>query len=72
MPVYREIGYVDSSKITLDNYDEYIIYLEEFKVIVCRLHKSAVQNLDRYLRDKHKIGVAERTIIVRKFQSVSV
>ena len=67
MPARRGIGYANSSKITLDNYGVYIFYLEEFKVIIYRLHKLAVQNLDRYLRDKYKVGVAERTIIVRKF-----
>ena len=59
-----------TSCITLENSDETLCYLQKFKVLVCREHATAVQNLDTHLKDHHVVHVDDRKAIVAKYSGL--
>lgn len=59
----------NNSKLTVENAEECFCYLEEYEVLVCREHRTGIQNLDAHLRDYHAVPAAERRAIVAKYSS---
>ena len=53
--------------LTVGNSDDCFCYLQKFRVLVCREHATAVQNLELYLRDHHVVAALERRDIVAKY-----
>jgi superfamily II DNA or RNA helicase len=58
------------SEITVENADEHFCYIQEFKVLICRKHNTAVQSLEKHLRTKHSVTVAERRAITEKYSTL--
>ena len=59
-----------ASSITVETADEHLCYLRDFKVLVCREHATAVQNLDAHLRKYHALPAQRRSRIVEKYSGV--
>ncbi|KIV98767.1 uncharacterized protein PV09_09465 [Verruconis gallopava] len=59
-----------TSQLTLENADDTFCYLQKFKVLVCREHTTAVQNLDTHLKEHHVVHVHERKAIVEKYSGL--
>jgi hypothetical protein len=59
-----------TSEITVENADEHFCYIQHFKVLICRKHTTAIQNIDKHLRTKHRVTVAERRAIVEKYSTL--
>jgi hypothetical protein len=53
-------------KLSLNNYITIICFLAEFGVLVCKQHRTAVVNLNVYLRDQHATPAALRKQIVEQ------
>jgi superfamily II DNA helicase RecQ len=59
-------------KITRENCDTVICFLEEFGVLVCKQHRTGVVNLDRHLREQHGTPIAQRRQVLEHFAQFSV
>jgi hypothetical protein len=59
-----------ASSITVETAGDHLCYLREFKVLVCREHATAVQNLDAHLRKYHAVPAQQRSRIVEKYSGV--
>ena len=57
----------NASVLTVGNSDDCFCYLQKFRVLVCREHATAVQNLESHLRDHHVVAAPERRDIVAKY-----
>ena len=44
---------------------QYIVYLSQYQVLVCKEHKTVVQNLDVHLRDQHSVPSKERKEFIK-------
>jgi hypothetical protein len=55
-------------KLTLDNYTDILCYLEDFRVLVCKQHCTAVVNLNAHIRDQHATPAALRKEIVERLR----
>jgi hypothetical protein len=64
----RIIG--NPSALTVGNSDDCFCYLQRFRVLVCREHVTAVQNLESHLRDHHVVSASERRDIVAKYSGL--
>jgi hypothetical protein len=49
-----------------------IHYNEEYKVLICKEHRYAIQNIDTHLRDKHAVAAGARKVIVSKYGLLAV
>lgn len=49
-----------------------MVYLPKYEVIVCKEHKTGVQNLDTHLRDHHKTPSKHRKNIIARFENLRV
>jgi hypothetical protein len=56
-------------KLSLDNYTTVICFLEEFSILVCKEHRTAVVNLNVHLRDQHATPAAIRKQIVERLSN---
>jgi hypothetical protein len=52
---------------TLEKAEEIFYYLQDFRVLLCREHATAVQNFDTHLRDHHAVPADERNAITEKY-----
>jgi hypothetical protein len=68
----RKAAATRTSEITVENADEHFCYIQDFEVLVCRKHTTAVQNLDKHLRTKHSVTVVERRAIVKKYSTLRI
>jgi hypothetical protein len=59
-------------KLSLDNYTTVICFLEEFGVLVCKEHCTAVVNLDVHLRDQHATPAAVRKQILQQLSNFTI
>jgi len=66
----RRAAAARTSEITVGNTNEHFCYIQEFKVLVCRKHATAIQNLDRHLRTGHRVSMAERRGIIEKYSTL--
>jgi hypothetical protein len=63
MPLYRKRG----SQVSLSNCAEIFCFLEEYGVLVCKQHRTAVINLDKHLSQHHSVPASARRQIVDCF-----
>lgn len=56
-----------SRQLTLSNCDDVFCFLEDFGVIVCKQHRTAVVSLDAHLRKYHAASAALRRQILKRF-----
>jgi hypothetical protein len=63
MPLYRKRG----SQVSLSNCAEIFCFLEEYGVLVCKQHRTAVINLDKHLSQHHSVPASSRRQIVDCF-----
>jgi hypothetical protein len=63
MPLYRKKG----SQVSLSNCAEIFCFLEEYGVLVCKQHRTAVINLDKHLSQHHSVPASSRRQIVDCF-----
>jgi hypothetical protein len=63
MPLYRKKG----SQVSLSNCAEIFCFLEEYGVLVCKQHRTAVINLDKHLSQHHSVPASARRQIVNCF-----
>ena len=54
-------------KLSKDNCNTVFSFLEQYSVLVCKQHCTAIINLDRHLQEQHKTLVVVRRQIVRYF-----
>ena len=47
-----------------------VCYNNKYKILICKEHCYAIQNLDRHLRDEHAVAAKVRKIIVSKHASL--
>ena len=57
------IGFEDGLEIAAANVDEWLYYDSHYRVLVCRYHGYAVQNLATHLSSQHKVRSSERSAI---------
>ena len=62
----------DEAQTLQDKAGELIVYLHKHKVLVCREHATAVQNVDVHLRDHHAMPSYDRKAIIESFQGLLV
>jgi hypothetical protein len=62
----------DVHKLSPDNYQDTICFLEDYGLIICKQHCTAVVNLNTHLRDKHTTTPALRRYIVEEFSNFTV
>ena len=55
--------------LSLNNCDDVLCFLEDFSVLVCKEHHTAVVNLDTHLLQHHNVPAATRKQIVEHFSS---
>lgn len=58
--------------LTAANSDECLVYLDEYQVLVCREHKTALQNLNTHLRVHHAVLAAERRAVIEKYRNLQI
>jgi hypothetical protein len=54
------------ANVTLSNCDNIFCFLEDFSVLVCKQHHTAVVNLDTHLLQHHNVHVAARKQIIEQ------
>jgi hypothetical protein len=59
-------------QLSLDSYRDILCLLEDFGVVVCKQHCTAVANLNTHLRDQHATPVLLRKQIVAQFQPFAI
>ena len=50
--------------LSLDNIDRCFCYLADYRVLICKEHATAVQNIDRHLLKQHGVACAGRKDLV--------
>jgi len=60
------------SRITVENIDKLLQYESNYKVVVCKQHLQAVQNIDRHLEKHHSVAAKDRRAIVNKYAQYTV
>lgn len=58
---------ISNNRFTVEKAEEIFHYLQDFRVLICREHATAVQNLDTHLRDHHAVPADERNAITEKY-----
>ena len=54
-----------STAVTLENVQEQLLYLDRYRVLVCKEHFTGIQNVDVHLRTQHAaVSSAERKAVV--------
>ena len=54
-----------AAAVTLDNVRDELVFLERYRVLVCRHHRTAIQNVDAHLRSQHAAAAsADRKAVV--------
>lgn len=53
--------------MSLNNCDNTLCFLEDYSVLVCKEHRTAVVNLDTHLLQHHNVPTATRKQIVERF-----
>lgn len=59
-------------QVSLDNCDEILCFLQEFGVLVCREHHTAVVNLNTHLLQHHSVPAATRKQVVERFNQFAL
>lgn len=54
-------------QVSLDNCDDVLCFLQDFGVLVCKEHHTAVVNLDTHLLQHHSVPAATRKQVVQRF-----
>jgi hypothetical protein len=54
-------------QISFDNCDDVLCFLQEFRVLVCKEHYTAVVNLNTHLLQHHSVPAATRKQVVERF-----
>lgn len=67
----RAQGRKQGLRISLDNCDNVLCFLEDFGVLVCKEHHTAVVNLNTHLLQHHNVPAATRKQVVEHFSSFS-
>lgn len=57
-------------KITVENADDWLQYEEKYKLLICKYHQYALQNLSNHLRTHHSGSTKEKSAVVKKFASL--
>ena len=56
---------LSSTAVTLENVGEQLLYLDRYRVLVCKVHCTGIQNVDVHLRTQHAaVASAERKAVV--------
>jgi hypothetical protein len=63
MPLYRKSG----SQVSLSNCTEIFCFLEDYGVLVCKQHRTAIINLDEHLSQHHNVPAPTRRQVVDCF-----
>jgi hypothetical protein len=61
-----------AEKLSLENCDNTLCFLEDFKVLVCKQHCTAVVNLNTHLREQHATPAKLRERIIEHFSKYDV
>jgi hypothetical protein len=59
------------AQVSRDNCDDILCFLEDFGVIVCKQHHTAVVNLNTHLLQHHSVPATARRQIVERFSMFS-
>jgi len=54
-------------KLTIENCDDVICFLEYFRVLVCKEHRTAIINVDKHLLQHHALPAALRRPLVEHY-----
>jgi hypothetical protein len=54
-------------QVSLNNCDDVLCFLQDFGVLVCKEHHTAVVNLDTHLLQHHCVPAATRKQVVERF-----
>jgi hypothetical protein len=66
----RQLGL---TAVTLENVQEQLLYLDRYRVLVCKEHCTGVQNVDVHLRSQHAaVSSAERKAVVNYYRRLPV
>jgi hypothetical protein len=52
--------------------DDTFEYITEYEVLICTLHRTAVQGLQTHLRDTHGLDKKRRAPLLQKYGSLSL
>ncbi|KAK5200476.1 hypothetical protein LTR16_006035, partial [Cryomyces antarcticus] len=63
----ERVAVATASQFTAANIEELLQYEPDYKVLVCKDHAYALQNVNRHLEKYHSIAAKERKAIVRKY-----
>ncbi|KAK4947069.1 hypothetical protein LTR66_014220 [Elasticomyces elasticus] len=63
----ERVAVAAASQFTAENIDELLQYEPDYKVLICKDHGYALQNINRHLEKHHSIAAKERKAIVRKY-----
>lgn len=56
----------------MENIDELLQYESNYKVVICKQHLQAVQNIDRHLEKYHSVAAKDRRAIVNKYAQYTI
>ena len=65
-------GAATKLKITVENADDWLEYEARYKVLICKYHQYALQNLSNHLRTQHSGSTKEKSAVVKKFASLEI
>jgi hypothetical protein len=59
-------------RVLVENCDDIFCFLNDYGVLVCRQHHTAVVNLDKHLRQRHAVSIRQRREIVQHFSKLAL
>lgn len=68
MPLYRKRGV----QVSLSNCGEIFCFREDYSVLICKQHRTAILNLDKHLLKHHKVPAGTRRQVVDYFSRLKL
>jgi hypothetical protein len=58
--------------MSIEKWVDVFRFLDDYGVLVCRQHRTAVVNLDKHLRQQHVVSIQQRQQIVQHFSELAL